>query len=261
VASRRQVQATELKIFLAKISSRVTEASKAHAATTGGATAAWVDFLSGWLSRADTDLVEPDSIQKVTQAASTPPSSAPAGAVSTPPRATPSASGSQRTPKASPAGTPGGSGSGGVKGGSGLGGGGSGGGGGGGSAVSSSAPVWSICKFKKNIPCSADIVGDSLGLSGAPPCTFCSNGAHYHSECPLKWGGIGTALPGFALDGQRNAADWKGNEPIRRVVKQWVSFLKDTSNFNQKLPSPAGAAGAPGLSEFEARVSTAPKKQ
>ncbi len=257
MAARRQSQVTELKIFLADISSRVTEASKAHAATTGGATAAWVDFLSGWLSRADTDLVEPDSIQKVAQAASTPPSSAPAGTVSTPPRATPSGSGSQRTPKASPAGTPGGSGSGGVKGGSGLG----GGLGGGGGAASSSAPVWSICKFKKNIPCSAEIVGDSLGVGGAPPCTFCNNGAHYHGECPLKWGGTGTALPGFALDGQRNAADWQGNEPLRRVVKQWVSFLKDTSNFNQKLPSPAGAAGAPGLSEFEARVTTAPKKQ
>jgi hypothetical protein len=250
----------ELKIFLAEISSGVTEASKAQAATTGGATAAWVDFLSGWLSRADTDLVEPDSIHKVTQAALTSPSPAPAGAASTPPRATPSAGGSQRTPKASPAGTPGGSSSGGVKGGSGLGGGGSGSSGSGSSSVSNSVPVWSVCRFKKNIPCSVDIVGDSLGLSGAPPCTFCNNGAHYHGECPLKWGGIGTALPGFALDGQRNAADWKGNEPIRRVVKQWVTFLKDASNFNQKLPSPAGAAGAPGLSEFEARVSHAPKK-
>jgi hypothetical protein len=49
VASRRQAQAIELKIFLADISSRVTDASKAHAASTGGETAAWVDFLSGWL--------------------------------------------------------------------------------------------------------------------------------------------------------------------------------------------------------------------
>jgi hypothetical protein len=260
VAGRRQTQAAELKIFLAEISSRVTEASKAQAATTGGATAAWVDFLSGWPSRADTDLVEQDSIHKVTQAALTSLPPASARAASTPPRATPSDSCSQRTPKASPAGTPGGSGSDGVKGGSGLGSGGSGCSGGGSSSVLSSAPVWSICRFKKNIPCSVDIVGESLGVSGAPPYTFCNNGAHYHGECPLKWGGIGTALPGFALDGQRNAADWKGNEPIRRVVKQWVTFLKDTSNFNKKIPSPAEAAGAPGLSEFKARVSSAPKK-
>ena len=34
------------------------DASKAEAASSGGATAAWVDFLSGWLSRSDSDLVE-----------------------------------------------------------------------------------------------------------------------------------------------------------------------------------------------------------
>jgi hypothetical protein len=167
---------------------------------------------------------------------------------------------SQRTPKASPAGTPGGSGSGGVKGGSGLGGEGGGGGGGGSGEASGAAPLRSVCRFKRNIPCSIDVVVDPLGLSGAPQCTLCNNGAHFHGECPLKWGGAGTALPGFALDGQLIVADWKGIEPIRLVVKQWISFLKDTANFNQKLPSPAGAAGAPGLPEFEARMPLAPKK-
>ncbi len=88
-----------------------------------------------------------------------------------------------------------------------------------------------------------------------------SIGDRYHGECPLKWGGTGTALPGFTLDGQRVAADWKDNEPLRRVVKQWVTFLKDTSNFNQKQPFPAGAAGAPSLSDFEGRVTSAPKKR
>jgi hypothetical protein len=62
----------------------------------------WVDFLSGWLSRADTELVEPDSIQKVAQAVSTTIPSASAGAVSTPPRATSSAGGSQRTAAVAP---------------------------------------------------------------------------------------------------------------------------------------------------------------
>jgi hypothetical protein len=88
VARRRQAQATELKVFLADIATRITDASKAQAASSGGATAAWVDFLSGWLSRSDSDLVEPDSIQKVAQAASSTIPSAPAGVVSTPPRAT-----------------------------------------------------------------------------------------------------------------------------------------------------------------------------
>jgi hypothetical protein len=71
----------------------------------------------------------------------------------------------------------------------------------------------------------------------------------------------GAASVRLTLDGQRVAADWKDNEPLKRVVKQWVAFLKDTSNFNQKQPFPAGAAGAPSLSDFEARVATAPKRK
>ncbi len=96
---------------------------------------------------------------------------------------------------------------------------------------------------------------------GEPTCSLCNNGDHYHGECPLKRGNTGTALPGFTLDGQRIAADWKDNEPLKRVVKQWVTFLKDFSNFYNKPPSSAGAAGAPSLSDFEARVDVAPKKK
>jgi hypothetical protein len=138
VACRRQAQANDLK-HLADIATWVTDASKAHDATTGGATVAWVDFLSGWLSRADTELVEPDSIQMVAQAASTTIPSASAGSVSTPPRATSSAMGSQRTPKASPSGASGGGGSGGAKGG-GISSTGNSSGGGGGAGCSAASP-------------------------------------------------------------------------------------------------------------------------
>jgi len=259
VAARRQAQATELKVFLADIATRITDASKAESASSGGATAAWFDFLSGWLSRSDSDLVEPDSMQKIAQASSSANSpahgGAHAGASSTPPRVTSPTTGSQRSPKASPAGSAGGGGSGGAKGS------GSGGGGGAGGMKTQTRPVWMRCRFKLNIPCSADIVGDSLGVTGAATCTQCNSGEHYHGECPLKWGDSGTALPGFALDGQRIAADWKDNEPLRRVVKQWISFLKDHSHFNNQPPLPSGVAGAPSLSDFEARVNAAPKKQ
>jgi hypothetical protein len=51
--------------------------------------------------------------------------------------------------------------------------------------------------------CSADIVGDTLGVTGAAMCSICNNGEHYHGECPLKWGESGTALPGFTMDGHR----------------------------------------------------------
>jgi hypothetical protein len=120
--------------------------------------------------------------------------------------------------------------------------------------------VWNVCKFKRNIPCLAEIVSDNLGVTGAPPCSYCNQGSHYHGECPTKWDGSGTALPGFALDGQRLPGSWKDNEPIKRIVKAWVDFLKDHSNFNNRPPVPAGAAGAPGLAEFVVRVPQAPKK-
>jgi hypothetical protein len=256
VAARRQTQATDLKVFLADIGARITDASKAESASSGGATAAWFDFLSGWLSRSDADLVEPDSIQKVAQASSSTASPGTVGVSSTPPRASPSAAGIQRSPKASSAGQAGGGGSGGAKS-SGS----SGGGGADGGAVPRKLPVWRICKFKINIPCSADIVGDALGVTGVATCSVCNNGEHYHGECPLKWGDSGTALPGFNMSGQRIAAEWKDNEPLKKVVKQWVTFLKDHSNFNNQPPLPSGAAGAPSLSDFEARVAVAPKKR
>ena len=251
VAARRQSQSTDLKIFLAELTGRITDASKAPGASSGAATAAWIDFLTGWLSKVDTDLVEPESILQASQ-------SSPASASSPTPRSSNSTGGTPRSVRQvtfSP-GTSGGQGPA-------SGSGGAGGGGGGNISGASSSPsvkIWNVCKFRRNIPCSAEIIGDSLGVTSAPPCTLCHQGSHYHGECPTKWGGSGTALPGFAADGQRLPGCWKDNEPIRRIVKGWVDFLKDHSHFNNHPPSPAGAAGAPGLAEFEARVPLAPKK-
>jgi hypothetical protein len=67
VAARRQSQSTDLKIFLAELTGRITDASKAPGASSGAATAAWIDFLTGWLSKVDTDLVEPESILQASQ--------------------------------------------------------------------------------------------------------------------------------------------------------------------------------------------------
>jgi hypothetical protein len=85
---------------------------------------------------------------------------------------------------------------------------------------------------------------------------------HYHDECPKLWGGAGTPLPGFAADGQSIAADWHKteNEPLRRVIRAWVSFLKDFRKFSNQAPAPAGVSGAPNLAAFEARELVAPKK-
>jgi hypothetical protein len=51
IAAQRATQADELRIFLADISARITEASRAKGAATTSATASWIDFPSGWLSK------------------------------------------------------------------------------------------------------------------------------------------------------------------------------------------------------------------
>ncbi len=233
VAVQRQSQSTDLKIFLAELTGRirVTESSKSQGSSSGGATAAWIDFLSGWLSKADTDLVEPESILQASKA-SPAPSPSPTPRSANPTAGTPR---SARTVTFAP-GTSGGHGPSSSAGGAGD------SGGGGGSGAGGSQPVvrvWNVCKFKRNIPCSAEIIGDALGVTGAPPCSYCNQGSHYHGECPTKWGGSGTALPGFALDGQRLPGSLKDNETIKRIVKAWVDFLKDHSNFNNRPPAPA----------------------
>ena len=75
VAARRQSQSTDLKVFLAELTGRITESSKAQGASSGAATAAWIDFLTGWLSKADTDLVEPESLLQASKASPAPASS------------------------------------------------------------------------------------------------------------------------------------------------------------------------------------------
>jgi hypothetical protein len=60
-------------------------------------------------------------------------------------------------------------------------------------------PIGRICVLQQNIPCSQDIVGDHLGVSGTPMCRLCGQGAHYHGECPTAWGNLGSLFQGFGL--------------------------------------------------------------
>jgi hypothetical protein len=57
IAKQGAAQAGELRIFLAHINTRITEALRAKGAATTSATAPSNDFLSGWLSKVDTELV------------------------------------------------------------------------------------------------------------------------------------------------------------------------------------------------------------
>jgi len=248
IASRRTLQSEELRVFLQEVNDRITTASKSRSATSAGFTASWVDFIAGWLSKQDTDLVEPSSLEQVTRTAQTPSAAAHATSQHTTPPAGPTA-----RPAQSGVGTGGGSGAGAAGGGP---------GGGGGSSATPLPKFTSFLKFRRQIPCSPDVIGQTLGVDGSPQCKKCKQGAHYHGECPKEWGAAGVALPGFSLDGKRLPTQWnmKAHEPIQKTVKAWVAFLKNHTNFENNVPLVAGVPGAPDLDGFVAQALVAPVK-
>jgi hypothetical protein len=230
--------------------------------------ASWIDFLSGWLSKVDTELVAQATLDQAARAAQ----------ANTRPVAGPSLQSTLYnggTPSSATA-APGGGGTGAGRGGGRSAGGSSGGrksggssGSGtsvtptGGSAATTTTPPWRVVRFKRSTPCSPDVVGDTAGVLGAPSCTKCNIGPHCHGEGQLTWGASGTPLPGFGADGSRIPGDWSktDNVPIRRVVKACVTFLQDFANFHNRAPEEvAGVVGAQDVSDFQMRESTAPRK-
>ena len=255
IAARRKVQESELSIYLADLSQRVNDAAqKTTDSATQHATAAFIDFLDGWMNKTDVAQIRPESLQ---QAATLTATATPAPQPTTQGTTTSGASGGTPANKtarttASSSASAGGSG-------------GSSGGGGKGAAqtlrgASPGKSLGKMCVIQQNIPCSPHVIGNALGVAGAPPCRICGLGAHFHGECPQAWGSLGINLPGHQADGSRTAGEWNKNEPIQKTVKAWVKFLSDPSNFNGSRPSPAGVPGAPTLAKFQARVSTAPVK-
>lgn len=248
IASRREAQALQLKVFLADIAQRVTEASKKKTRPAAAlATASWIDFLDGWLATTDKSLVSAESLQLASAVEDGATPNAPGASVvsgSASSSGSPSAKAARTASASSP-------------------------GSGGGSPASAAAttppggktPLRKICVFQQNIPCSPEIVGDTLGVPGAPFCTKCRKGQHYYGECPTEWGRLSRALPGFADDGSRIDNAWCQNEPIKSVVKAWTKFLQDKSNFNNNVPAVAGVSGAPSLADFQARIAGAPAKK
>ena len=239
IAQRREAQSLELQVFLTEISNRITAASNSVKATQGGATAAWIDFIHGWLSNEDSDLVEPASLEAANAALPPAPTSAPP---TTPPVGDSASKGKNTLPGPSGGGAVGIAGS-----------------NGGAGAPSQQTKIF---RFRRSIHCSADIVGTTLGTTGAPQCSRCHKGNHYNAECPAHWGGAGCTLPGFDADGARVASAWHAatNEPIRKTVKAWVAFIQDLKNYHDRAPFVAGVPGAPDLASFEARVAGAPAK-
>jgi hypothetical protein len=249
IATRREDQALELKIFLADVSQSITEATDRKTQPGAAlATASWNDFIEGWLSKTDKSLVSAESLALTAAASGAAPP--PTGAGSSSPGSGGAAQGGTpfKAPRSVNNVSPGGGG--GTRGGA--------------TPVGTPLgrlPLKSICVFQQHIPCSVDIVGDTLGVSGSPFCGKCKKGHHYFGECPVEWGKLRRPLPGFADDGTRIDKSWKDNEPLQRIVTLWTKFIQDNSNFGGNLAVPAGVPGAPTLADFQARIPGAPVKK
>ena len=228
IATRRKAQTAELKVFLGDLHHHITDAAgRTSKDATQHAVAAYSDFLEGWLGKANEARIDPASLKLASAEAAVPSAStsdttgqasAGHGAASDG-----GAHKAARTNLCSSASA--GSGS---------------------SSTTTSGMrgairirVSQICVFQRNFPCSASVLGSTLGIVGAPPCTKCGNGAHYHGECPQEWGRIGNPLPGFTASGTRIAMEWtKSNEPIQKTMQALVKFFGDESQLHRVFTLP-----------------------
>jgi hypothetical protein len=187
-------------VFLADLSRRVTDTTRCEASdafvATAHATAAWFDFLDGWVGNIKKELVRPSTLRQTSGSLPTPaPTPAPPAQYGGPTPGT----GPQGPPnkRAAVGNTSGGGGGGGTP---------CGGGGGGGAPAPGSTvlPSGRMCDFQRNFPRSPSIVGSTLGVAAAPPCKLCALSNHFHGECPKEWPSkLGKVLPGFVADGTR----------------------------------------------------------
>jgi hypothetical protein len=118
--------------------------------------------------------------------------------------------------------------------------------------------------FQLTIPCSVDIVGETLGTKFNGTCRVCKGQRnHPTSECPSRWQKKGITLPGFnAADSTRDGRAWtkSGKEPLRATIQSWIDFINNPSNWNGRSPVPAGIAGGLSVTDFEKRLPAAPVK-
>ena len=118
--------------------------------------------------------------------------------------------------------------------------------------------------FQITIPCSVDIVGETLGTKFTGVCRGCPGKRnHPPAECPMRWQRKGFTLPGFnAADSTRDGRAWtkSGREPLRATIQSWIDFINDPTNWNGRCPVPAGVAGGLSVTDFEKRLPAAPVK-
>jgi hypothetical protein len=119
-------------------------------------------------------------------------------------------------------------------------------------------------EFQFTIPCSADIVGETLGIKFPGIRRACAGKRnHPTSECPMRWQRKGITLPGFsAANSTREGNSWtkSGREPLKATIQSWIDFINDPTNWNGRAPVPAGVAGGLSVTDFEQRLPAAPVK-
>ena len=119
-------------------------------------------------------------------------------------------------------------------------------------------------EFRRTIPLSIDVLGNTLGVAQAHRCKTCKplGRMHHSSECPQRWHRvIGSPMPGFLPDGTRDETQWRQKkEPIKATIRAWIALLSDPAPWNGTLPITAGVSGAPNLEDFQRQLLLAPEK-
>ena len=131
----------------------------------------------------------------------------------------------------------------------------------GGGSASTPAPQSTKTKRTRGVviqvhmPVSADIIGTKIGLVGPQlPCWSCQKRGHSQGECPLAYGKLGIALPGWDLKGNKVSSEWNPNEPKRATYKAWVALFQDTTAFPSGQAEHSGVRSAPPLGHFQERA-------
>ena len=119
-------------------------------------------------------------------------------------------------------------------------------------------------EFRRTIPCSIDVLGNTLGVVQTYKCRTCKPPGRFHhgAECPQRWNKVvGSPMPGFLADGSRDETQWRQKkEPIKSTIRAWIALLSDPIPWNGALPIPAGVSGAPNLDDFQRQLALAPEK-
>ena len=254
VAEQRAIQSTEFDAFMEAVTRRIASNAQglAGASQAQCTVLMWQEFLGGWFATSWSSVYcddISDQWQRLKQSGGALGGHFAKGTAALPPTQSSAAHGGGVTPVSSMA-----AGASTVAGGAGA----------GASLTPARQLPQSGYEFQLTIPCSVDIVGETLGTKFLGNCRVCTGKrSHPTSECPSRWQKRGITLPGFnAADSTRDGRAWtkSGKEPLRATIQSWIDFINNPTNWNGRSPVPAGVAGGLSVSDFEKRLPAAPTK-